>query len=173
MDWSISEEMRGIYSSLRDLNLRGMGFLILVQLFFVLELILHFWCYLVIHPRVLLVRKSWSLLDPDVLPCKSLFYRRVIVIWIGIYLWGIKSPPRKYVRIFMSECIMMTVWMSKVCAKCWRSDVGGMRWPASSTDAADARYRDSDLIVASRCASWTFVSVKNKLDVSFLRKLNR
>ena len=44
--------------------------------------------------------------------------------------------------------------------------MGGMRWPASSTDAADARYRDSDLTVASKCASWTFVPVKNKLIVS-------
>ena len=109
MEWSICQEMGGIYSSLRDSNLWGMGFLILVQLSFVLKYILYVWCYLVIHPRVLLVRESWSLLDPDVLPCKSLFYRRVIVIWIGIYLWGIKSPPRKYVRIFMSECIAMTV----------------------------------------------------------------
>ena len=109
MGWSICEEMGGIYSSLRDSNLWEIGFLILVQLFFVLEYILYLWCYPVIHPRVLLVRESLSLPDPDVLSCKSLFYRRVIVIWIGIYLWGIKSPPRKYVRIFMSECIMMTV----------------------------------------------------------------
>ena len=132
-----------------------------------IEVILYVWRYPVIHSRVLFVRESLSLPDPDIFPCKSLFYRRVTVIWIGIYLWGIKSPPRKYVRIFMSECIMMSVWMSKVCAKCWRSGVGGMRWPASSTDAADARYRDSDLTVASKCASWTFVPVKNKLDVSF------
>ena len=55
------------------------------------------------------IQESLSLPDPDVLSCKSLFYRRVIVIWIGIYMWGIKSSPRKYIRIFMSECIMMTV----------------------------------------------------------------
>ena len=55
------------------------------------------------------MREFLSLPDPGVLFSKSLFYRRVIVIWIEIYLWGIKSPPRKYVRIFMSECIMMTV----------------------------------------------------------------
>ena len=55
------------------------------------------------------IQESLSLPDRDVLSCKSLFYRRVIVIWIVIYLWGIKSPPRKYVQIFMSECVMMIV----------------------------------------------------------------
>ena len=41
----ICEEMRGIYSSLRDLNLLEIGLLILMQLIHVLELILYFWCY--------------------------------------------------------------------------------------------------------------------------------
>ena len=46
--------------------------------------------------RVFLVRKSLSLPDPDVLFCKSLFYRRVIVIWIGIYLWGINLHSQNH-----------------------------------------------------------------------------
>ena len=109
MESSICEEMGGIYSSLRDPNLWGMGFLILAQLSFVLKYILYVWRYPFIYSRVLFVRESLSLPDLDIFPCKSLFYRRVTVIWIGIYLWGIKSPPRKYVRIFMSDCIATTV----------------------------------------------------------------
>ena len=58
-----------------------------------IEVILYVWRYPVIHSRVLFVRESLSLPDPDIFPCKSLFYRKVTIIWIGIYLWGIKSPP--------------------------------------------------------------------------------
>ena len=71
------------------------------------------------------------------------FIGRYLVIWIRIYMWGNKSPPRKSVRIFMSECDV-DCCESKVHAESSRSVVGGLRWPASTTDAGDAWYRDSD-----------------------------
>ena len=94
-------DMRGdgeyIYR-MRDSNLKGIGFLFLVKHVSGLELS-------IIHPRVCLKRYSFSPLVPDVLLCKSLFYRKILSnLDKNIPVGYQESPPPKvcsdiYVRV--------------------------------------------------------------------------
>ena len=61
----------------------------------------------------------------------------------------------------MSECDDVCL-KSKVHAECSRSVVGGLRWPASTTDAGDARYRDSNWFVVFESARWTYGPAKKR-----------
>ena len=89
------------------------------------------------------MRDSFFPSIPDVLLCKSLFYRKIFSNLDKNILVGYQESPRKSVRIFMSECDD-DYCKSEVHAECSESVAGGLRWPASTTDAGDARYRDSE-----------------------------
>ena len=82
---------------MRDSNLRGIGFFFLLKLISVLELS-------IIHPRVFLKRDSFSPLILDVLPCKSLFYKKIFSnLDKNIPMGYQESPPKVcsdiYVRV--------------------------------------------------------------------------
>ena len=119
-----------------DTGLKGIEFFFLVKCVSILELSSSIW------------ESSWRGI-PFLLwfqmSCSASHYfiGRYLVIWIRIYLWGIKSPPESLFG-YLCPSVDDDCCKSEVHTECSKSVAGGLRWPASTTDAGDARYRDSE-----------------------------
>ena len=90
---------------MRDSNLKGIRFLFLLKLVSALKLS-------IIHPKVFLMRDSLYPLIPDVLICKSLFYRKICNnLDKNIPVWYQESPLKVcsdiYVRVIRVTFCML------------------------------------------------------------------
>ena len=97
-----------------------------------------------IHPRVFLKRDSFSPLILDVLLCKSLFYRKILSNLDKNIPVGYQESLSKSLFGYLCPSINDDCCKSEVHAECSKSVAGGLRWPVSTTNAGDARYRDSE-----------------------------